>query len=81
MHNLMHPLPGSVYRCHLDPLEVVVTDNEYSCLPSPSPELSTCMCTKSFGPLGGGGNHMSLVTIMMDWLASSLIYNALSYTQ
>ena len=24
---------------------------------------------------------MSLVAIMMDWLAPSLIYNALSYTQ
>ena len=42
---------------------MVVTNNEKSCLPSPSCihhlECSTCMCTKSFGPLGGGGNRVT----------------------
>ena len=36
-----------------------MTDNENSCLPSPSPERGTCICTKSFEPLGGSGNHVT----------------------
>ena len=59
MHNLMHPLPGIV-QVSFGSIRGG-GDNEYSCQPSPSPERSTCMCTKSFG------HHNCLSSMIVMW--------------